>query len=219
MGANAVVRPRLPERRLPRSFPEAGVEDEPFHLCFELLRHIRKKAVATMLDDTPVRHRRPAHYRQPGGHVAYYLVRVLLELAVGVPPPPERDISPGHLLFPAVELPFPVLYMARSHPLALGVEDDLRRILLAEPLQGGAYGFVLVKVFFQAEDVIRDDLVTGVQTCALPIFPSASTMKHEWPCQVIFIYSLRSKFSAGSRPQPALIQDSVRIPLRQCLLS
>src|SRR5260363_120370 len=25
-------------------------------------------------------------------------------------------------------------------------------------------------VFFQAEDVIRDDLVTGVQTCALPIW-------------------------------------------------
>src|SRR5258708_34677428 len=26
--------------------------------------------------------------------------------------------------------------------------------------------------FFQAEDGIRDDLVTGVQTCALPIYPS-----------------------------------------------
>src|SRR5215216_1810286 len=26
--------------------------------------------------------------------------------------------------------------------------------------------------FFQAEDGIRDDLVTGVQTCALPIFAS-----------------------------------------------
>src|SRR5438552_16091766 len=30
--------------------------------------------------------------------------------------------------------------------------------------------FVLVEIFFfQAEDGIRDDLVTGVQTCALPI--------------------------------------------------
>src|SRR5258708_18955143 len=28
--------------------------------------------------------------------------------------------------------------------------------------------------FFQAEDGIRDDLVTGVQTCALPIYPMAS---------------------------------------------
>src|SRR5687767_16017076 len=27
--------------------------------------------------------------------------------------------------------------------------------------------------FFQAEDGIRDKLVTGVQTCALPIFPDA----------------------------------------------
>src|SRR5207244_9900880 len=26
--------------------------------------------------------------------------------------------------------------------------------------------------FFQAEDGIRDDLVTGVQTCALPIYPN-----------------------------------------------
>src|SRR5438552_16114752 len=31
--------------------------------------------------------------------------------------------------------------------------------------------------FFQAEDGIRDDLVTGVQTCALPISP-VQTMRH-----------------------------------------
>src|SRR5688500_19909053 len=30
-------------------------------------------------------------------------------------------------------------------------------------------------VFFQAEDVIRAYKVTGVQTCALPIFPACST--------------------------------------------
>src|SRR5207244_7471572 len=29
---------------------------------------------------------------------------------------------------------------------------------------------VIIFFFFQAEDGIRDDLVTGVQTCALPIF-------------------------------------------------
>ena len=29
--------------------------------------------------------------------------------------------------------------------------------------------FLFVFFFFQAEDGIRDDLVTGVQTCALPI--------------------------------------------------
>src|SRR5438552_18182919 len=32
-------------------------------------------------------------------------------------------------------------------------------------------------LFFQAEDGIRDDLVTGVQTCALPISPSAWTRR------------------------------------------
>src|SRR5258708_19787997 len=30
--------------------------------------------------------------------------------------------------------------------------------------------------FFQAEDGIRDDLVTGVQTCALPILPGLSNL-------------------------------------------
>src|SRR5207244_4996044 len=32
-------------------------------------------------------------------------------------------------------------------------------------------GLFLDFFFFQAEDGIRDDLVTGVQTCALPIYP------------------------------------------------
>src|SRR3990170_6869174 len=32
------------------------------------------------------------------------------------------------------------------------------------------YKLVLLFFFFQAEDGIRDDLVTGVQTCALPIW-------------------------------------------------
>src|SRR3989449_1906971 len=35
---------------------------------------------------------------------------------------------------------------------------------------------VLVFFFFQAEDGIRDVAVTGVQTCALPIYPSALLM-------------------------------------------
>src|SRR5258708_8103241 len=35
--------------------------------------------------------------------------------------------------------------------------------------------FRRVLFFFQAEDGIRDDLVTGVQTCALPIFHMRST--------------------------------------------
>ena len=34
-----------------------------------------------------------------------------------------------------------------------------------------------IRFFFQAEDGIRDDLVTGVQTCALPIFRKAPIYK------------------------------------------
>src|SRR3990170_6427002 len=41
------------------------------------------------------------------------------------------------------------------------------------------YGFSpLLYFFFQAEDGIRDDLVTGVQTCALPIYPPRSDKWH-----------------------------------------
>src|SRR5437867_4661789 len=34
-------------------------------------------------------------------------------------------------------------------------------------------GFLLLFFFFQAEDGIRDRTVTGVQTCALPIYASS----------------------------------------------
>src|SRR5207244_7481406 len=36
------------------------------------------------------------------------------------------------------------------------------------------YVFEFIFFFFQAEDGIRDDLVTGVQTCALPIWQPAA---------------------------------------------
>src|SRR5438034_1364381 len=38
---------------------------------------------------------------------------------------------------------------------------------------------VIGNLFFQAEDGIRDHCVTGVQTCALPIFPAAEVHRHE----------------------------------------
>src|SRR5207244_6388581 len=37
---------------------------------------------------------------------------------------------------------------------------------------------ILFSFFFQAEDGIRDDLVTGVQTCALPICQRQSRGRH-----------------------------------------
>src|SRR5947208_15565816 len=44
--------------------------------------------------------------------------------------------------------------------------------------------------FFQAEDGIRDDLVTGVQTCALPILPSDfPLMGVQQGCKTVMIYS------------------------------
>src|SRR2546429_2023377 len=39
------------------------------------------------------------------------------------------------------------------------------------------HGCVRVFFFFQAEDGIRDVAVTGVQTCALPIFSDGATWK------------------------------------------
>src|SRR6266581_949293 len=48
----------------------------------------------------------------------------------------------------------------------------------------GEYGMRSV-FFFQAEDGIRDGRVTGVQTCALPIFRNPSMMKTRAPGTVI----------------------------------
>src|SRR5258708_2434143 len=51
--------------------------------------------------------------------------------------------------------------------------------------------------FFQAEDGIRDDLVTGVQTCALPIFQVSSG---------------NSSIGTAGAPMPALLNKRSRRP-------
>src|SRR6185436_13698944 len=43
--------------------------------------------------------------------------------------------------------------------------------------------FVFVFFFFQAEDGIRDDLVTGVQTCALPIWLGRRASERPQRCE------------------------------------
>src|SRR5207244_8552734 len=64
------------------------------------------------------------------------------------------------------------------------------------------YPFLLIFFFFQAEDGIRDDLVTGVQTCALPIFPVNSVMQGLFDLSTLSIAEvdrveiLRGPFSA-----------------------
>src|SRR5687767_15444702 len=50
-----------------------------------------------------------------------------------------------------------------------------------------SFFFVYFFFFFQAEDGIRDKLVTGVQTCALPIFGSDRNR-----CCVLYLCKLRN---------------------------
>src|SRR3712207_6952843 len=64
---------------------------------------------------------------------------------------------------------------------------------------------VMFFFFFQAEDGIRDIGVTGVQTCALPIFGHAwLSVARWWPprrsaCATTFRRSMRAKPRRGSR--------------------
>src|SRR3990170_6201310 len=59
-----------------------------------------------------------------------------------------------------------LLEVALDERPQLGGGDELPE-LRPDPATGGAA--LRPNLFFQAEDGIRDDLVTGVQTCALPI--------------------------------------------------
>src|SRR4051794_41314878 len=58
---------------------------------------------------------------------------------------------------------------------------------MCHPRHAGAKRATFVFFFFQAEDGIRDGRVTGVQTCALPIFGlgicGATKTKHREECQ------------------------------------
>src|SRR2546425_8309813 len=59
--------------------------------------------------------------------------------------------------------------------------------------------------FFQAEDGIRDKLVTGVQTCALPISMSYCTTARPGcsPAIPVFAYKTASATRAGPSPRSA----------------
>src|SRR5258708_7324550 len=54
-------------------------------------------------------------------------------------------------------------------PRSAGTASRLSEAALHRPAGRAAVVCQQPPVFFQAEDGIRDDLVTGVQTCALPI--------------------------------------------------
>src|SRR5258708_28174701 len=72
--------------------------------------------------------------------------------------------------------------------------------------------------FFQAEDGIRDDLVTGVQTCALPIRharPGYSMKGRSWGSTVSFWCSL----AAASAPRSGMARTCLHcgwwaVPIR-----
>src|SRR5947208_9920437 len=55
--------------------------------------------------------------------------------------------------------------------------------------------------FFQAEDGIRDDLVTGVQTCALPIYP-----KNKF--SFIWLYNEQNRFFRRDTSYQFVTQDA-----------
>src|SRR5258708_9254321 len=54
--------------------------------------------------------------------------------------------------------------------------------------------------FFQAEDGIRDDLVTGVQTCALPIWSENSRVR---------LQSIFSRCSASAARMPSKVDATL----------
>src|SRR5207247_7719318 len=57
--------------------------------------------------------------------------------------------------------------------------------------------------FFQAEDVIRDPLVTGVQTCALPISTGFA----------YFVSSMKSAASSSAEPPISPIKTTASVDL------
>src|SRR5438552_9171034 len=68
--------------------------------------------------------------------------------------------------------------------------------------------FFLLFFFFQAEDGIRDDLVTGVQTCALPIWAG-------WPNVTATLRTAKTLGQPARRKLAFLVgTESRRLPIR-----
>src|SRR5258708_27272322 len=63
--------------------------------------------------------------------------------------------------------------------------------------------------FFQAEDGIRDDLVTGVQTCALPIYIFIPKIPNVEPLAAELGHFVR--VARGAEPPRSSAEDGVRV--------
>src|SRR5947208_11111023 len=75
---------------------------------------------------------------------------------------------------------------------------------------------ILIFFFFQAEDGIRDDLVTGVQTCALPIYTSAlsaapSKPAGSTPLQAVRLRDVTLHYVALGRGEPVVRSEERRV--------
>src|SRR5438552_19185129 len=57
--------------------------------------------------------------------------------------------------------------------------------------------FVFFFFFFQAEDGIRDDLVTGVQTCALPILNHLLALQHVFLAEYFLVWGILLLLAVG----------------------
>src|SRR5205807_6810389 len=77
----------------------------------------------------------------------------------------------------------------------------LQRLVLCEALAKSAFFF-----FFQAEDGIRDYKVTGVQTCALPIFVVGSGSVYSSPRDLFRIVRALLDTVYGTGAKTALVR-------------
>src|SRR5438876_2398374 len=63
--------------------------------------------------------------------------------------------------------------------------------------------------FFQAEDGIRDGRVTGVQTCALPIFSGFSGDGWTWSLTATFDKTMTTEEGVATGPDGAIVTSRI----------
>src|SRR5258708_22884812 len=76
-------------------------------------------------------------------------------------------------------------------------------------------GMTIFFFFFQAEDGIRDDLVTGVQTCALPIFRQHANILQSQIDQNLRPDTAFMLYHSQTRGFPIELSPFVKMNLRQ----
>src|SRR2546430_11256118 len=75
----------------------------------------------------------------------------------------------------------------------------------------------LVFFFFQAEDGIRDLTVTGVQTCALPIFVTVTARRSTFPSRNTHTMSFPSECCTRSEEHTSELQSQSNLVCRLLL--